>query len=102
MKTYKNHPNVVTRKKDLLQNSLSFDLPPASKKDLDKIVKSLNANKATEPDGIPLKLIKCSADVVGKYFISIRNHDILRYYFSDGAKNALVRPICKIRKIEVQ
>ena len=40
-----------------------------------------------------LKLIKLSANVVDKYLTSIINLDILQSYFSDGAKNALVRPI---------
>ena len=74
---------------------MSFDLPPTSKEDINKIVKSLNANKATGPDGIPLKLIKLSVNVVDKYLTSIIDHDISRSYRSDGAKNALVRPIYK-------
>ena len=41
-----------------------FDLPPASKKDINKMLKLVNANKATRPDGIPLKIIKLSANVV--------------------------------------
>ena len=40
-----------------------------------------------------LKLIKLSANVVDKYLTGIINLDILQSYFSDGAKNALVRPI---------
>ena len=53
-------------KENVLTDFLSFDLPPASEEDINKIVKSLNANKATGPDGIPLKLIKLSANVVDK------------------------------------
>ena len=75
-----------------MPDSLSFELPSASEEDINKIVKSLNANKATESDRIPLKL---SANVVDKYLTSIINHDISRSYFSDGAKNTLVRPIYK-------
>ena len=58
-------------------------MPPAFKEDVDNIVQSLNANKATKFDGIPLKLIKLSAKIVDKYLTSIINHDILRSYFSD-------------------
>ena len=36
---------------------MSFDLPPDSKKDINKIVASLNASKATLPDGIPPDVI---------------------------------------------
>ena len=74
---------------------MSFDLPPASKEDKNKKVKLLNGNKATGPDGIPPKLIKLSVSVVDKHLSSIIDHDISRSYFSDGAKNALVRPIYK-------
>ena len=57
--------------------------------------KSLNAKKAAGYDGIPLKRFKRSANPVNNYLTSIINHDIPRYYFSDGAKNTLVRPIYK-------
>ena len=76
-------------------DSLNFDLLPASKEDINKIVKWFNANKTTGPDGIPFKLIKLSVSVADKYLTSIINHDISQSYFSDGAKNALVRPIYK-------
>ena len=59
------------------------------------MLKLLNANKATGPNGTPLKLIKLSANAVDEYLTSITNHNIWRSYFSDGAKNALVRPIYK-------
>ena len=52
---------------------LSFDLPPACKEDINKIFKSLNANKATGPDEILLKFIKLSANVVDKCLNSIIN-----------------------------
>ena len=71
----KSHPSIVTVKENILLGCLSFDLPPASKEDINKIVKSLNANKATRPDGIPLKLIKLSANVADKYLTSSINHD---------------------------
>ena len=62
---------------------------------MNKIVKSLNVNKATGHDGISLKLNKLSTNVVDKSLTSIINNDTLRSYFSDGAKNDLVRPIYK-------
>ena len=89
------HSSVTTIKENVLPGALSFDLPPAFKEDINKIVKSLNVNKATGPDGKPLKLIKISVNVVNKYLTNIINHDISRSYFSDCAKNALVRPIYK-------
>ena len=82
-------------KKIVLPDSLSFDLPPASQEDINKIVKSLNANKATGLDRIPPQLRKLSANVVDQNLTSIINHDISRSYFSDKVKNAFVRPIYK-------
>ena len=70
---YKNHPSVATITENILPDSLSFDLPPASKKDINKIIKPLSANKAAGPDGIPFKLIKLFA--VDKYLTSIISHD---------------------------
>ena len=47
------------------------------------------------PHQILLELIKLSANAVDKYLTSIMNHDIVRSYFSGGAKN--IRPIYKIK-----
>ena len=93
--SYKNHPSVATIKENVLPDSLSFDLPSTSKEDINKIVDSLNANKAVGPDGIPLDLIKLSSNIVERYLTNIINHDILQFYFSNGAKNALVSFIYK-------
>ena len=46
----KNHSSGATIKENVLPDSLSFDLPPAPKEDINKIIKSLNGNKALEPD----------------------------------------------------
>ena len=43
---------------------LSFQVPPVCKEDINKILKSLNTNKATVPDGMPLKFIKLSTNVI--------------------------------------
>ena len=63
IESYKNHPIIASIKENVLPDSLGFDFPPASKEDINKILKSFNANKATGSDGIPLKL-KLSANVV--------------------------------------
>ena len=91
----KNHPSVATITENVLPDSLSFDLLPASKEDINKIIKSLNASKVTGPDGVTLKLIKLSANFVDKYLTSFINHDILRSCFSLGAKTYLIRAIHK-------
>ena len=77
---------------------LSFDLPAAPKEDINKIIKLLNANKATGFDGVTLKLIELSPNIVDKCLTSIINFNISRSYSSHGAKTALVRPIHKKRQ----
>ena len=47
IESYKNHPNVVTIKEKVLPDFLSFELPPVSKQDINKIVMSLKqSNRA--------------------------------------------------------
>ena len=91
----KNHPSVATITENVLPDSLSFDLLPASKENINKIIKLLNASKVTGPDGVTIKLIELSANVVDKYLTSFINHDISWSCFSLGAKTALIRPIHK-------
>ena len=53
---YSNHPS--TRKiKNLCVPENTFDLPYASTSDINKIIKSLNVNKAKGPDGISAKFV---------------------------------------------
>ena len=76
MESNKNHPSVATITENVLPDSLSFDLLPASKENINKIIKLLNASKVTGPDGVTIKLIELSANVVDKYLTSFINHDI--------------------------
>ena len=107
IESYKSHPSVVTIKEQVSAGSLSFDLPPVSKEDINKIVKLLNANKATEPDEIPSKLITISDNVVDKYLTSIINYDISHLIFQMEQRAPLSDLFIniktgKIRKITVQ
>ena len=45
---YKNHPHVV-KIKETYKHFGNFDLPKASPKDINKIVKSLNSKKTSDP-----------------------------------------------------
>ena len=91
---FKNHPSIIAIKRNNIPNCC-FDIPHACKDDINKIIKSLNTKKATGPDGIPLKLIKLSADIIDYYLTTIINDDLSRSSFSEGAKEALVHPIFK-------
>ena len=55
----------------------------------------MNPKKATEPDGIPLKIIKLSADIIEKQLTNIINTDLESSCFSENAKIASVKPIYK-------
>ena len=60
---YSSHPSVqkIKREFSLVKE---FELPYASAKDMDQIIKSLDINKAKVPDGISAKFVKISANIV--------------------------------------
>ena len=79
----------------MLRKKNIFDFPEANTEDINKIIKSLNPNKATGPDHIPLKIIKTAANVIDSHLAHIINKDLKENKFSENAKTALVRPIYK-------
>ena len=60
-----------------------------------KIIKSLNVNKAKGPDGISAKLIKMPANIIDFYLANIINNDVSLNIYSKHAKTATGRPIFK-------
>ena len=80
------HPSVQKIKREFSIDK-EFELPFASAKDINQIIKSLNISKAKGPDGISAKFVKISADII--------NEDISNNKFSENAKTATVRPIFK-------
>ena len=75
--------------------TLKFDFPTAKVEDINKIIKSLNPRKATEPDDIPIKILKITRNVIDPHLTNIINRDIEENKFSEDAKTALVRPLHK-------
>ena len=73
----------------------TFDLPYVSTSDINKIIKSLNVNKAKRPDGISAKFVKMSANVIDCHLANIINNDISSNKYSKHAKTATVRTIFK-------
>ena len=67
----------------------------ATAEDINKIIKSLNTNKATGPDPIPLKIIKSAANVTDFHLAYIINKDLTENEFSENATRTLARPIYK-------
>ena len=74
---YSNHPTIRKIKNSCVTEK-KFDLPYASTSDIvNKIIKSLNVNKAKGPDGISAKFVKMSASVIDSHLANIINNDNL-------------------------
>ena len=54
-----------------------------------------NSEKATDPDFIPLKIIKFASDVINSHLYNIIIKDLEKSKYSEDPKTALVRPIFK-------
>ena len=91
---YSSHPSVQKIKREFSLDKES-ELPYASAKDINQIIKSLNINKAKGPDGISAKFVKISTDIIDCHIANIINKDISNNKFSENAKPATVRPIFK-------
>ena len=91
---YSNHPS-ISKINNLCVPENKFDLPYASKSDINKIIKSVNVNKAKGPDGISAKLVKMSANVIDGHLANIINNDISLNKYFKHAKTATVKPIFK-------
>ena len=94
IENYRNHSSII-KIKEIVKEKPIFDFPEAITEDTNKIIKSLNSNKATDPDRMPLKIIKTAANVTDSHLAYIINKDLKENKFSENAKTALVRPIYK-------
>ena len=94
LSVYSNHISIQKIKR-LLNTDSKFDLPKPTASDINKISKSLDANKATGPDGIPAKFSKRSANVSDCHLSNIIACDISKNKYFKHAKTATVRPIFK-------
>ena len=91
---YKDHPSIL-KINEMNIDKIDFEFPEATTEDINKIIKKLNPNKATGPDGIPLKIIMASASIIDSNFAYIINHDRKINRYSEDSKTALVRPLHK-------
>ena len=69
---YSNHPSIKRIKQFFIADK-NFDLPKANGSDINKIIKSLNTNKAKGPDGISAKFVKMSATVIDCHLANVIN-----------------------------
>ena len=90
---YRNHPS-IPKIKNLCVPEHKFDLAYASTSNINKIIKSLNENKATGPEGISAKFLKMSA-VIDFHLANRSNKDIPLKKYSKHAKTVTARPIFK-------
>ena len=89
---YSNHPS-IQKIKSVFNTDSKFDLPKQTASDVNKIIKSLDTNKATGPDGIPAKFLQMSANAIDCHLSNILTCDISKNKYSEHAKTATVRPI---------
>ena len=93
---YSNHPS-IQKIKNVCVPENTFDLPYASTSGINKIIKSLNVSKAKGTDGISVKFVKMSANLIDCHLANIINNDISSNKYSKHAKTATVRPIFRKR-----
>ena len=63
IRKYQTHPSILNIKsKNTVKNT--FDIPAATSEQINKIIKELNAKKATGPNTIPPKLVRLSANII--------------------------------------
>ena len=77
------HPNII-KMKEIVKEKPIFDFPESTAEDINKIIKSLNPNKATGPDHI-----KTAANVIDAHLAHIISKDL-----KENSKT-LVRPFYK-------
>ena len=91
---YSKHPSIQKRKSSFDFNS-KYELPKPTASDINKIIKSLDTNKATGPDGISAKYVQMSANIIDYHLSNIIASDISDNQYSEHSKTATVRPIFK-------
>ena len=90
--SYKKHPSIKLIKENFSQKG-SFQFVNASVRDINKIIRNINPNKASDPYKVSLKLVKLLANVIDVHLTHILNCDISPNVFSYSAKIMSVRPI---------
>ena len=91
---YSKHPSIQKIKSSFDFNG-KFELPKPTASDINKIIKSLDTNKATGPDAISAKYVKMSANIIDCHLSNIIASDISDNQYSEHSKTATVRPIFK-------
>ena len=91
---FKNHPSFINIKNEF-RPTAELNNKAATVDQINKIIRSLDAKKATGPLKVPVKVAKMSSYIIDKHLTNIINNNLLRNSFSDSAKIASIRPIFK-------
>ena len=83
------------KQKSLFNTDGKFDLPKPTASEINKIIKSLDKDKATGPEGTPAKFVQMSANVIDCHLSNIIACDISKNKYFEHPKTATVRPIFK-------
>ena len=85
---YNNHPSIliILEKNALILRNIVFLKQKKEEKEINILIERLNPKRATEPDGIPLKIIKLSVGVPDKHLTNIINTDLECSCFSENAE----------------
>ena len=94
IRKYQAHPSILNIKSKNTVKS-TFEIPTATSEQINKILKVLNAEKATGPDKIPPKILRLSAKIIDSHLTNIFNSDLLKDSFSEEAKTTSESPIFK-------
>ena len=73
----------------------SFIITPTSKAEIDAIISSLNSNKSTGPNSIPLKILKLTQNEISQHLAYIFNLSFKKGVFLDFLKISKVIPVHK-------
>ena len=65
---YSNHPS-IQKIKSTFNTDWKFDRPRPTASDINKIIKSLDTNKATGPVGIPAKFVQLSLSSIQYHYL---------------------------------
>ena len=82
---YSNYPS-IRKIKYFCVSENKFDLPNISTSEINKIIKSLNVNKAKKPDRISVKFAKMPANTIDCHLANIINNDISLNKYSKHAE----------------
>ena len=91
---YKDHESIKSIKENVI-TAENFDFPLVTVTEVNTIIKSLNSKKSSGLDGIPIKIIKCTANIIDCHMANIMNMGIENQKYPEEAKKASIRPIYK-------